>query len=110
MNAAPYRLRIAWRRMPVAVRFFVLHAVVGFGLGTLLVAALLWADPGGVGTLLRRSESHPGPLLLLWFFLCLTLGGVQSAAAVMLLGYPEPPPPPGGQRVQAEPALLRVRH
>ena len=74
------------RRVPVAVRFFLLHGLVGFGLGTLLTAALLWADPGGVGTVLGQAAGHPGPLLLLWFFLGLTLGGVQTGAAVMLLG------------------------
>jgi hypothetical protein len=63
-----------------------------------------------VGTVLRRAPGHPGPLLLLWFFLGLTLGGVQSAAAVMLLGYPEaPPPPPGGLRAQPMPAPARTR-
>jgi hypothetical protein len=75
--------------MPVAVRFLVTHALVGFGLGSLLTAALLRADPGGVGSVLRGAPGHPGPLLVLWFFLSLTLGAVQSAAAVMLLGHPE---------------------
>jgi hypothetical protein len=90
-------LRRGWRRIPVAVRFFAVHALVGFGLGTLLTAALLWADPGGAGAIIARAPGHPGPLLLLWFFLSLTLGAVQSAAAVMLLGYPDPPArPPGG--------------
>jgi hypothetical protein len=104
------RMSWHWRRLPVAVRFFALHAAVGLGLGTLLTAALLWADPGGVGTLLRRASGHPGPLLLLWFFLSLTLGAVQSAVAVMLLGYPEPPPPPaGGLRAPLTPATARAR-
>ena len=100
------RMRSRWRRIPVAVRFFLTHAAVGFGLATLFTAALAWSDPGGVGTILRRAPGHPGPLLLLWFFCGLTLGGVQSAAAVMLLGYPEPPPkPPGGLR---EPVAIRA--
>jgi hypothetical protein len=91
-----------WRRIPVAVRFFLLHALVGLGLGTLLTGALLWGDPGGIGTLLRNAAGHPGPLLLLWVFCGLTLGGVQTGIAVMLLGYPEPPPgPPGGTRAPA---------
>lgn len=92
----PISPRRAWRRLPVPVRFFLGHALVGFGLGTLLTAALLWADPGGAGRILRTAPGHPGPLLLLWFFLSLTLGGVQTGVAVMLLGYPEPPPPTGG--------------
>jgi hypothetical protein len=101
----------AWRRLPVAVRFFVGHASVGLVLGTLLTAALLWADPGGVGTLLRRAEGHPGPLLLLWFFLSLSLGAVQTGVAVMLLGYPEPERPPrdGGLPADAVPARARAQ-
>ena len=68
------------------------------------------SDPGGAGTVLRRAPGHPGPLLLLWFFLGLTLGGVQSAAAVMLLGLPEPEPPAGGGlAARAEPAPARMR-
>jgi hypothetical protein len=104
----------AWRRMPVAVRFFTVHALVGFalvgfGLATLLTAALLWADPGGARMILLRAPGHPGPLLLLWFFLGLTLGGEQTAAAVMLLGYPDPPKPPPGGRRDAMPAARPVR-
>lgn len=101
-------MRRRWRRIPIAVRFFLTHATVGFGLATLLVAALAWADPGGVGTVLRRAPGHPWPILLLWFFCGLTLGGVQSGAAVMLLGYPDPPPkPPGGL---LEPLAVRATH
>lgn len=83
------RLLSACRRVPPAVRFFILHGLLGFLLSALLMAAILWADPGGVATVLRRADSHPWPVLLLWFFLGLTLGGVQSGAAVMLLGTPD---------------------
>ena len=72
--------------------------------------ALVWGDPGGVGTVLRRAPGHPGPMLLLWFFLGLTLGGVQSAVAVMLLGYPDPPDPPDrGLGATETPVLARTR-
>lgn len=91
-------MRWAWRRIPVAVRFFITHALVGFGLGTVLAVALVWADPGGLGTVLRRAPGYPGPLLLLWFFLSLTLGGVQTAVAAMLLGLPDREGPRGGRR------------
>lgn len=70
-------------RVPVAVRFMVLHGLVGFGLSTLFVGAVLWADPGGVGSLILR---HGGPavIAMLWFFSGLTFGSVQIGAAVML--------------------------
>jgi hypothetical protein len=69
---------------PQLLRFVVRHAAIGFGLATLFVASLVWFDPNGVGTLLLRASSAPAALLLLWFFLGLTLGSVQIAAAVML--------------------------
>src|SRR5690349_6655235 len=69
-------------KLPPAVVFLGRHAAIGFGLATLLVAALFWADPGGVAQILRRAPEHPWPTLLLWFFCGLTLGGVQMGIAV----------------------------
>ncbi|MBY0336307.1 MAG: hypothetical protein K2X11_06820 [Acetobacteraceae bacterium] len=95
------------RRMPPAVRFFVLHGLLGFVLSTLLTAAILWADPGGVARVLTGAAGHPWPLLLLWFFLGLTLGGVQSGAAVMLLGAPDRGD--GGPRAPGRPLPAEAR-
>lgn len=94
-------------RLPPAVAFLIRHAVIGFGLATLLVAALHWADPGGVGGVLRRAPTHPWPTLLLWFFCGLTLGGVQMGIAVMLQDRPpdDDDDRGGGRR---EPALVPV--
>ena len=64
------------------VRFMALHAAIGFGIAAIFVAALLLADPGGIGTLLRHPSA--GPVALLWFFSGLTFAGVQIGAAVML--------------------------
>ena len=76
--------------MPSLVRFLLLHAAIGFGLAALFVLALVLADPGGVGTLLRRAPSSPGPVLLLWLFTGMTFAAVQFGAAVMLLEHAEP--------------------
>lgn len=69
-----------------AVRFMLAHAATGFALATAAVAAIAWFDPGGFYGLLGRAAGHPWPLLLLWFFLGLTLGSVQMGAAIMLRG------------------------
>jgi hypothetical protein len=71
------------RSMPPAVRFMVLHGLVGFGLAALFVGAVLWSDPGGVGALILREGGVP-VIALLWFFTGLTFGSVQIGAAVML--------------------------
>ena len=92
-------------RLPVAVRFMLLHAAVGFGLAGAFVALLLGTDAGGLATLLRSAETHPLPALLLWFFCGLTFGSVQIGAAVMLMGSDDPAPR-GGARI---PAVIPVR-
>ena len=71
------------RRIPVAVRFMVLHGMFGFGLSALFVGAVLWADPGGAGSLILRVGGWP-VIVLLWFFTGLTFGSVQIGTAVML--------------------------
>jgi hypothetical protein len=88
-------------QLPKAVGFLVRHAAIGFGLSTLLMAALFWADPGGVAGVLRRAPGHPWPALLLWFFCGLTLGAVQIGIAVMLQDRPPDDDDRGGGRREA---------
>lgn len=71
-----------WRRHAL-IRLLVRHAAIGFGLATLAMGVLLFADPGGIGRLLR---DNPPAIALLWFFLGLTLGSVQMGMAIMDLG------------------------
>lgn len=94
-------------RLPVAVRFMILHGVIGFGLAAIFVAAILWADPGGVGTLILRHGGLP-VIALLWFFSGLTFGSVQIGTAVMLQDGREEGPR-GGRRMRVPPMLLPAR-
>jgi hypothetical protein len=95
-------------RIPVAVRFMVLHGLIGFGLAAVFVAALLWADPGGVGRLILSQGGIP-VIALLWLFSGLTFGSVQIGTAVMLQDGPDRAPRGGRrQRVVAIPAPVRV--
>lgn len=66
------------------LRFILAHAAIGVGLSALLVMAILWADPAGLGTLLLSAPEHPLPLFLLGFFSALTFSGVQLGVAIML--------------------------
>jgi hypothetical protein len=96
------------RRIPVAIRFMVLHGLVGFGLAALFVGAVLWSDPGGVGRLILREGGLP-VIALLWFFTGLTFGSVQIGAAVMLQDGRDDTPR-GGRRapVRMVPAPVRI--
>ncbi|MEO3470769.1 hypothetical protein AAFN86_02800 [Roseomonas sp. CAU 1739] len=96
------------RRMPTAVRFMVLHGLIGFGLSALFVAAVLWADPGGVGQLILKQGGIP-VIAMLWFFSGLTFGSVQIGTAVMLQDGRDDAPRGGRrQRLQAVPVPVRV--
>ena len=59
------------------------HAAIGFALATGFMAAVLLADPGGLGGLLRDPRG-PLPLVLLWGFSGLTFGAVQFGFALWL--------------------------
>lgn len=99
---------MAFRRMPVAIRFMVLHGLLGFGLAALFVGAVLWSDPGGVGRLILTQGGLP-VIALLWFFTGLTFGSVQIGAAVMLQDGRDDAPRGGRrQRVAAPPAPARA--
>ena len=96
---------MAPRRIPVAVRFMLLHGLVGFGLAAIFVGAVLWSDPGGVGRLILREGGLP-VIALLWFFTGLTFGSVQIGAAVMLQDGRDGPR--GGRRARLPSPPLRV--
>jgi hypothetical protein len=76
--------------MPSLARFLLLQVAIGFGLAALFVAALVLADPGGIGSLLRAPQFGPGPVLLLWLFVGGTFMAVQFGAAVALLEHGRP--------------------
>lgn len=95
------------RSIPVAVRFMIMHGLVGFALSALFVSAVLWADPGGVGSLILKHGGVP-VIALLWFFSGLTFGSVQIGAAIMLRDDREEPPRGRRQRLQAVPVPVPV--
>jgi hypothetical protein len=96
-------------RLPQPVPFLLRHAGVGFAVAAALVAAIILADPGGLGALIANPAHHPGPALLLWFFLGLTFGSAQIGFAIMLLGEPEERRPGGGTPARLRPVPVRVR-
>lgn len=70
--------------MAMSLRFALSHAGIGALLATGFLAALLYTDLHGIGTLLLAAPEHPGPLMLLWLFLGLTFSSAQLGIALML--------------------------
>lgn len=94
--------------MPQLIRLMLTHGALGFGISAVFVAMLMGTDANGIATLLRSAETHPLPVLLLWFFCGLTFGSVQIGTAIMLLDTDDEPQ--GGTRIPlAIPVRARAR-
>src|SRR3954451_21183780 len=93
--------------MPL-LRFFALQVAIGFGIAAVFMAALLLADPGGLGTLLLAPSTGLLPPVLLWLLTGLTFGGVQFAAALALAAGPPPADDRGSLSASPAHALARV--
>jgi hypothetical protein len=112
MEQAPLRrlaraLRRRWRDVPPLLRLIVAHGALGFALGGLAVAALLWFDHSRLLTLMRADASWPLPVVLLWLLLGGSYAGVQVGLGIMALGERKRRDGGGGRRL-AEPLRVPV--
>lgn len=72
--------------MPELIKLVLRNAAIGFVLAAIFVGVLIWTDTGGIGTLIRQSDSGPIALFMLTFFTGLTFGSAQIGYAVMTAG------------------------
>jgi hypothetical protein len=77
--------------VPDFILFLVRQAAIGFVISALFTGGLLWADLGGLGSLVTASPTGIFGGFLLWLFTGLTFASVQMGAAIMLLGHAPPP-------------------
>jgi hypothetical protein len=75
--------------MPELIKLVLRNAAIGFVLAAVFVGVLIWTDTGGIGTLIRQSDSGPIALFMLTFFTGLTFGSAQISYAVMSAGQPD---------------------
>lgn len=81
--------------MPMLIRFYIRHVLIGFAIAAAFVAGLLAFDVGGLRHLILNSADGPLALGLLVFSNGIVFAGVQFAIAVM--GLAEPRGPGGGR-------------
>ena len=93
--------------LPKLIRFLILHASIGFVIAAAMTLGLLWANIGGVGTLICSASCAPMPAILLWFMLGLTCSSCQMGAAIMLLA--DDPSDSGRGRRSLPSMFARVR-
>lgn len=72
--------------MPRLLKLLLKNLALGFAVAALFVAALIWSDTAGLGTLIAESSHGWLAAALLFFFTGLTFASVQMGIAVMGLG------------------------
>ncbi|MEO5366743.1 MAG: hypothetical protein H7831_10390 [Magnetococcus sp. WYHC-3] len=92
--------------MPALARFLLRHALIGFALAWLSVAALVGWDVFGLRSLMLSGSGGGVALFMLAFFMGLTFASVQMGAAVMLLAQEEDDSPGPGSLLPALRAWL----
>ncbi len=88
--------------MPLLVRFYIRHVLIGLLLGAGFTALLVLLDVAHLRHLLLETEAGMVALVMLVLFNGLVFAGVQFAHAVMGLAE-EGQGPGGGSRVGVEP-------
>lgn len=71
-----------FRDRPI-LRLFLVNWALGIALGWVFAAAVLWADIGGLRTLIMASDIAIPALALLFGGFSITCGGVVCASAIM---------------------------
>ena len=85
--------------MPKLVKLYLVSVAIGFGLGAVFVAMLLWFDIAGLGRLVLTSSSGWIAGLMLWVANGIIFAGAQFGIAVMRLGQDDDHTPRGGRLI-----------
>ena len=83
-------------QLPILVRHYIRHCLIGFGLSALFVAALLALDVVGLRRLIFGSDVAGIAIMMLWVFNGIVFAGVQFGVSIMLMA--EGQGPKGGKR------------
>ena len=94
--------------MPKLVKLYITSVAVGFGLGAVFVAMLLWFDVAGLGRLVLTSPSGWIAGLMLWVSNGIIFAGAQFGIAVMRLARDDDDTPRGGLRQHLIPVRVAV--
>jgi len=86
--------------LPKLIRFLLAHCLIGIAAGGLLLAGLLGADIGGLGTLVRADQSPILVVALLAFLFAITFGSMAMGTAIFML---RSDPPDGARRYRLMP-------
>jgi hypothetical protein len=96
-------------RVPL-FRLLAINLAIGLSIAALLVAGLLWLDPGGLRHLILADRSPAVALGLLIFGFVVTFGSTAMGTAIMAIGQREKSDHPRGGTGEAVPVGVRSKH
>ncbi len=101
-----------WKSLPRLVRFMFRNAAIGIAAGWIFLGMLLWADVGGLYSLIAHSRLGHVALFLLFGGFAVTFGAAGVSSAV-LLGheFDEDDTPDNASKApvtELKPALVKV--
>jgi hypothetical protein len=94
--------------MPKFIRHYMTQIAIGFGLGAVFVAMLLYFNIANLWHLVSQSEDGWLAVLILWFANSMIFAGVQFALAAIGVNDDDDDGPGGGLR-QPIPVRVHVR-
>ncbi|MGB1034925.1 MAG: hypothetical protein ACPGVS_07865 [Primorskyibacter sp.] len=94
--------------MPKLIRMYIIHAMIGFGLSALFVAALLYFNIANLRHLVMHTQGGGLAVGMLWVLNGTVFAGVQFGVAVMLMRGQDHTPRGGGRRQMAPRSLTPV--
>lgn len=71
--------------MPIIVRFYIKHCIIGFTISAAFIAALLWFNVANLWHLISHSDIGLMALVVFWVLNGIVFAGVQTGVAVMLM-------------------------
>ena len=71
--------------MPVIVRFYIKHCLIGFAISAGFIAALLYFNVANLWHLISGSDIGLMALVVFWVLNGIVFAGVQNGVAIMLM-------------------------
>lgn len=71
--------------MPIIVRFYIKHCIIGFTVSAVFIATLLWFNVANLWHLISTSDIGVMALVVFWVLNGIVFAGVQTGVAVMLM-------------------------
>ena len=87
--------------MPVIIRFYIKHCLIGFAVAAAFIAALMYFNVANLWHLVSTSDIGPMALLVFWVLNGIVFAGVQNGVAIMLMAESDRDDHGGGGTPQA---------